>query len=307
VIDRVMECRFEQAVACADSLEQREPHAPLWPLMRLVALGVRDIDFDCNVDSAAFIRAYQQTMLAISQSEKTGGRTSATVTLGGLAKATYAAFFLRQQQYWTGIQEGFEALGMLKEARAIDSTNVDASLIGGVYEYAKGELKKKFWWVLFWYPGSRERGIRIIDNCRIHGQITAAAAEVVLAEIYLLEKNYESARSLTTRLAGRYPGSRFVLWAEAKYSEARAEWSAAADTYGKLSKSYEAHRHGEYNSLVTGAAQCRALMQAGAEEHAREIGRRILEKCSLRKDQRFDTIAKEVKKTLEKGEKNGGD
>jgi tetratricopeptide (TPR) repeat protein len=231
---------------------------------------------------------------------------SYTVTIAALAKASYAAYYLRRKEYMTGIEEGFEALGMLKDARKMDSTNVDAELFGGLYEYAKGDLKKRLWWILFWYPGSKERGIRILENCRKYGQVSVTASEMALAEIYIYEKKFDASRLIISRLQKAYPESRFIFWTKAKYYEARKQWAAAGDVYGALSQSYEKSPLGAYNCVVTAAAQARMLLLAGTPQTALPICNSILKRCSSHQNEkRFASLADEARKILKEAGKHG--
>ncbi|MBD3316615.1 MAG: hypothetical protein GF344_12570 [Chitinivibrionales bacterium] len=263
VIDDVIDCKFTRAIAAAESLSRVDTIDPLGPLLHLLALGLRDLDFDLFLDSTAFLETYATTLARTQNYERNNGRTSYSLTVAGIANAAHASYYLRRDRYFAAIGSGLEGMKKLESARKLDSTNVDPNFFLGAYEYARGELRKKLWMVLFWYPGSRSRGIARLNVCMREAQLTATGAKMALADIYVKEKEFAKAWSIIQELYREHPRSRFVMWSQAKYHEERKEFVRAAEVYARLAASYEQEHHGRYNVLVTRMKQVEALEQAG--------------------------------------------
>jgi hypothetical protein len=295
-IQAILNCSYSDAIKTADSAAAADSTDPLAPVIRLAAIGVQDVDFDMLVDSAAFFNAYRIAETRIHAFELRHGESSYSKLLLGICKALHSSFYLHLQSYYSALQNGFSALDLLSDAYKADSTNGDALLFLGLYDYARGELKKRLWWVLFWYPGSKTRGIARLEHCEKNGQLTQPAALFALAEIYIREDKPDLCAPVIARLERDFPKSRFVLWEKAKYLESRRLYYEAALTYELLASSYDAQRPGEHNALVTRNLQAHQLVRAGQKKDAAEVCRMILSSASCKQNK---AICKDTQKMLD--------
>ena len=124
-----------------DSLMKMDETEPLYPFFHLCALGLRDLDFDCIIDTNAFLATYELTLATILAYEKKHGITSYSLTLRGFAYAAHSSFYLLHKTYFSAIGTGLDAVKIFNGVRDMDSTNYDAEFFLGFYNYAKGELK----------------------------------------------------------------------------------------------------------------------------------------------------------------------
>lgn len=256
-------CRFDEALAVADSLTSAHPDDPLPLLLSLSALGLRDLDVEVSTASRQFESTCSLTVRKIDALELRSGVSSYSKTIRGLALAALTSHYLRQNRYLNAVGSGLDALGLLRQARALDSANADVDFFFGLYNCAKGDLKKKFWWVLFWYPGGEREGIEQLENCAQNGILAKEAAQLSLADAYVRARRFDEAGEALEKLEKAYPGSRFVWWAQARYLEALGSNRDAARLYGLLSGAYRSVDNGVYNALVTGCSQARLLLEAG--------------------------------------------
>jgi tetratricopeptide (TPR) repeat protein len=294
VVDDIIDCRFTRAIATAESLSRADTLDPLGPLLHLLALGLRDVDSDRLLDSSAFLGTYAATMSRVERHERAHGRTSYSLTVAGIANTAHASFFLRQKQYFAAIGTGRDGLELLEGARELDTTNLEPDFFLGLYDYARGELKKRLWMVLFWYPGNKDRGIARLTACMNRAQLTATGAKMALADIYVKEEEFAKARALIDELRRSHPESRFVLWSRAKYHDAREEHEQAAEVYGRLAASYEQYPDGRYNGLVTRLKQVEALRSAGQRRKALVVARETIEtNCSVQ-EERCGDVCEEI-------------
>ncbi len=274
----IIDCKFATAMALADSLSQAEEEDPIGPLIRLLAIGLRDLDAGKVIDSAAFMASYRQTLERIEPDSLE--RSSYALTMSGFAHASYAAFYLNQEKYLGALGVGLDAIKALNRARELDSLNYDVDFFLGLYDYARLELKRKLWMVLFWYPGNKREGIRKLERAASRACITADASRMALVDIYIKEKRYGKARRLLDTMLVAFPQSRFIRWSLARYYEATGRQDMAAETYGALSLSYRRAAHGMYNSLVTGRKQVEALLDENREAEARSAAQTLLQECA---------------------------
>ena len=295
-IGLIINGEYDAAFSFADSVMHADTLDPLAPLFRLTAIGVRDIDFDTLLDSSGFLKAYGMAEERIAAYEETNGVSSYSKMLAGFSRGFYAAFYLRLNSYFAAMRNGFQSLDLLEEAYALDSTNADPLFLTGLYEYAKGELKRRLWWVLFWYPGSKKRGVERLRTCMNSGRFAASAAALSLAEIYVREDKPDDCQPIVEKLARNFPKSRFSLWAKAKYFESRRVYYDAGLVYELLAASYASETAGRYNALLTRSLQAQMLVKSGQKKEAADSCRSILrEKTSGR----GNAVIKSVRKLLQ--------
>lgn len=192
--------------------------------------------------------------------------------------------------YVTALQNGLDALKLLREAKTLDTTNTDVDFFLGLYDYGKAEMRTRLWWVLFWYPGGKKEGIQKLEQCSKSACMTKNAAKLSLSEIYISEKHNDRGLSLIEQLETSFPESRFVHWSKAKYYESNKMYNEAAIVYNKLSHLYSNTANGSYNALFTKSKEAAMYLEAGQKEKAAELCRIILADPTLsKKDLKRDT------------------
>ncbi|MBN1129770.1 MAG: hypothetical protein JXA71_12325 [Chitinispirillaceae bacterium] len=291
----ILNCRYDRALSIADSAASADSCDPLAPLMRLTALGIRDVDFDTLYDTAAFFRAYRRTDALVARHEHETGSSPYSLMLLGICKGIHASFHLRLGAYYAAMQNGFEALDLLEDSRRLDTTNADPLFLLGLYDYARGELKKRLWWMLFWYPGSKERGIERLWTCSRQGALTGNASLFALADIYLRENRLEESGKVLQRLEREFPKSRFMLWQKVDYLELRRLHYEAALCCDLLAASYEKEPAGVHSAFVVRHRQAQLLNRAGQKKEAAVICRSLLKHPP---DRRKKVIYKDTEKLL---------
>lgn len=296
VVAGIINCDFEQVFKICDSMIVGYPEDPLPSVLKLCAMGMRDVDCEKTVDSAGFVSTFLATESLIQNYRKKHGTSSYILMLDGFTKAIHASFYLRKKSYFNVLQNGTDAIRLLKEAKELDSTNTDVDFFLGLYEYGKSELKKKLWWALFWYPGSKKDGIRRLNECSKCGLLTNTAAKLSLSDIYLQEKKPERSQEIIAELQPLYPNSRFVLWAKAKYLEFQKMYDSAAVVYEQLSVHYALIPECKQNFLSTRYRKAQMLNLAGNSKDAAEICRALLKDGQL--DQ-YREIKKDTRRLLE--------
>jgi tetratricopeptide (TPR) repeat protein len=301
IVGAVIRGDYDHSFHLSDSLARMDTNDPLAPLLKLVAIGLRDLDFDVNIDTLAFESQYQSAVAAITAWEAHQGRSSYSLTMLGFSKATYASYNLRRKRYVGTIQTGLEALDHLRQAKQMDSTNADADYFLGLYEYARSDLRKRLWWVLFWVAGDKVRGVRRLETAAGSAQLASTAAMLSLADVYTQMQEYDKAAEQLRLLETRFPSSRFVLWSRAKYHEARKEFDAAAQWYGTLSSSYvSAGVSGRYNALATGYKQAQMLGLGGQRTRSADLCRSILGRYGNDAGSAPAAVCRETNKLLER-------
>ncbi|KMQ52429.1 hypothetical protein CHISP_0696 [Chitinispirillum alkaliphilum] len=291
IIPIVLNSDFDLAVRKTDSVINEQSNNILAPVLHFTALGMRDLDYNRIVDSVQFLSSFERARTSITQFEKKHGVSSYSQTLLGFTLAMHASYYLRNNSYWSAYGTGMEGIRTLQNARELDSTNVEVNFFLGLYDFGRAELRRRFWWVLFWYPGDRQSGINQLEICAQNALLTRHAALLSLVDVYLQEEQEEKSLAVIEKLISEFPESRFVHWSRAKYHEQRSEYRKAADVYGKLAQSYLNSPHGNFNGIVTLNKQAHMLNDGGYRNEAIQVCRKLLAlpSCNLSNSIHRDT------------------
>ncbi len=281
VISYIINNQYDSAFCKIDNctFDNRKPH---FLIIKVAAILMRDVDFEKTIDSSFFLDTYETAINAVKQWEEAYGVSSYSTMLSGMCRAFHSAFYLRQKKYLSALQNGLNSIKLFREAQKMDSTNYEVDFFLGLYEFGLAELRSRYWWILFWYPGDRRSGIERMRRCAEKAIITAEAAQISLCDFFTYEKEFKDAEIRIGRLKKKYPFSRFVLWAEAKYFERTENYADAALIYSSLAGSYGQEKYGDYNYFYTSNRQAQMFYKAGNREGAANICKKILENKKIK-------------------------
>jgi len=291
-IREILECRFENALQTAELAYAADNKNPIGPVLHLVALGMRDVDFDSTIDAAAFLRSFERARAAVEEYERVNGVSSYSLTLKGFTLGIHASYHLKNGSYFSAASTGLDAIRHMKEAQELDPNNTDVNFFLGLYDYAKADIRKKVK-VIFWFPGNKQSGIRQLEEGARSAVLTRIASQLALSDIYLEQRQPQKSRSIIDRLKKELPNSRFVMWSEAKYYENQNMHSEAARAYGRLADSYSKSPHGTFNAIVTRNKQAHQHARAGETEAAINACRQILERNN---DRRANSLVRDTQR-----------
>jgi tetratricopeptide (TPR) repeat protein len=287
---------FDSAMYQCDSIAASDATDPIADMLKLSAMGFLDLDCNHVSDSIRFFEQYAKTERSVFSWELKNGAGSYSLTIKGFTRAIAACYFLWHKSYIKGLNTGFDALGILKEAKKLDPANYDADLFLGLYNYARADMKRMFWWAFFWYPGDRESGIRSIALCKKNGQFTQPVAGLVLAELSIREKKFQEAETTIAELQRAFPKSRLTQWTRAKFFEERKLPLQAAEIYGELADEYDAIPSAWRNALAARWKEASMRDGAGDREQAENACKKIVSK---KKDLQ-DSVSRQIIRDAEK-------
>lgn len=269
-IDYIINCEFDSALYVADSLFAVDKSDPTGQFLALFTLGMRDLDYGIAYEPDRFVRSYKAVIKTLDSLEKKQGRTSYNLTIRGFAQSAYSSLYLRQKQYFAAAQTGLDAIANLQSAQKADSLNHDVDFFFGLYVFAKSELKKRLWWIMFWYDENKKEGIARLESCARSAQFAGSAARMSLADIYIREKEYDKAAKLLSELLLQYPKSRYILWSQQKYFEEIADFRQEQAVCEKLIALYTPVPAAEVYYLLARNRLAFSLMRQKLHNEARE-------------------------------------
>ncbi|MCX7725535.1 MAG: tetratricopeptide repeat protein [Chitinispirillaceae bacterium] len=140
-------------------------------------------------------------------------------------KGTYEA---RYERWITALRYGWKGVSVLFELESEGSDIPDIYYGIGYYNYWRSALTKVLWWM----PGvedKREKGIEQLYKAYREGIYTNITSGVTLVDVFLNEKRYSDALTLTNEILKKYPNFTVILKSRAialfnlhRYDEAEA-------------------------------------------------------------------------------------
>lgn len=237
---------FDQAHHIFTTYEQTHPDDPMGPTADAAGslfsefhrLGVLESQFfeldkrfenrqKLNPDPA--VRA--QFEAAVNQAEKVAKARLAknskdedalfSLTLINGLQADYAA--LIDKRNVASLHFTKEAAGWADQALAVDPTNYDAHIAGGISKYLVGSLSAPIRWLvrLGGVQGDKQAGIKELQLVAAHGHYLAPFADILLAIAYVREHDKQHARELLANLRDEYPMNPLFAKEIARLDESR--------------------------------------------------------------------------------------
>lgn len=114
---------------------------------------------------------------------------------------------LVRKAYWDALRDGSRSRTAHDRLRRVQPENSDALLIPGLHQYITGSLPRAVRLLGSWagLNGSREEGLRLLEEAARRGQRTQTEARVLLALLYRRERQADKAVPHLRALVAGYP------------------------------------------------------------------------------------------------------
>ncbi len=151
----------------------------------------------------------------------------------GNAYAAKAIYDAREGNWWSGLNNGLRAKSVLKEAVKHDPEAYDAYVALGSYHYWASVVTKAFWWLPF-IGDNREEGMSQMKVACEKSVYSQEAAANGLIWIYINEKRYDQAITLSKEMQDKYSEGKSFLWSLATAYYEKSDWTNALSLHQKI-------------------------------------------------------------------------
>jgi len=299
-IEQIINCHYDGARVTCDSMIKQDAADPMPWMLSLSSIALCGLDYDSTTDFRCFFSVYDHTDSLLSAYEAKNGISSYSLTIKGFINAVAGAFCLQKKEFVKGLNLGLDGIHMLQDAKKRDPENFDADLFLGMYTCARAELKRTFWWALFWYSGNRTEGISRLYTCKNKSSFSGLPAALLLADIVAKDERYDEAFGLLDTLEKQYPSSRFVKWTKAKTCAAKHSLSEAAVLYGALADEYDTIPAAFKNACYARWKQATLFNELHDSKQARAACLHLLAKKNGHNDDVAKTIFHDTEKLFKK-------
>ncbi|MBI2955768.1 MAG: DUF3808 domain-containing protein [Acidobacteria bacterium] len=154
--------------------------------------------------------------------------------------------FTVEKAYWDALRTGGKANDLHVKVLKLDPNYHDAKLIPGVYQYVVGSIPGGVKWLafLFGYRGSKEKGVRLLNETMKEGKLVSIDAAFLLAVIYSREKRHDYSRQLLAALADFYPRNPMIRLEIGRSHQREGHVRKALEYYEVVARDAEAGKFG---------------------------------------------------------------
>jgi len=150
--------------------------------------------------------------------------------------------FTLDKKYLEALRLGSKANELHERVLKLDPTYHDAKLIPGVYQYAVGSIPRSVKWLAFLlgYRGSKEQGIKLLQEAMVNGQWVSSDAAILLAVIYTRENQHAYARQLLHKVSDYFPRNPLLFMEIGRSFEREGKHREALEIYLEAARRLEA-------------------------------------------------------------------
>jgi tetratricopeptide (TPR) repeat protein len=266
ILDKIYSFDLEGAAEAAKRLEQERPKDPVGYLLEGEALWWRiwcsSADFKFGMSDArrrpkleADRRYFELAArtLSLAEAEIKRGESAEMQFYAGMAEASSARLYALRGENRNAARSGVRGREHLLRAKALDADLADADMGLGLYNYYVDTLSGIARMLRFFMGipgGSKQEGVRLLENAIAHGVLTSNIARFYLAlNLHRYDQQYEKALTVLGPLVEKYPANPLFQLAR-------------GDLYAKLGRKQQAlASYRSASALPVKNAECQTHVQ----------------------------------------------
>ncbi|MDR1683918.1 MAG: hypothetical protein LBR90_00450 [Elusimicrobiota bacterium] len=211
-VEAIYNLDFDKANKHIEELLEQSPNHPI-ALFGRVMIAWSRFEYQYEKSDPAQTEIFEQTIKASAKGireylEKTGPSAQAYLALGGVYGAK-ARFDLANHNYVPAYFAARKGIKYMDRAHTLDPQMHDALLGQGLYQYYTGTLPAVIKVLATLVArGNAQKGIEYLNQVKDNGRFAAAAAKLILVEIYLQSDKYYNpplAARYTAEVMQKYP------------------------------------------------------------------------------------------------------
>jgi hypothetical protein len=231
----LLNAEWEKAYELLSKLCQRDSSDPTGYLFLAAAMQTEMIDREENFDKKGFTELLDKAkeLAETALGDCTRRDSAYCYLILGHYHAYQAVWENRFGSKFSAVTHGFKAKGKYRKGLEIDSTMYDLYLGMGSYHYWK-TVKSGILRLAGIFKDDRQKGIDEIRLTIDSADFSRETARSAMIWIYINEKRYDSAISLSKAMFKSYPDGNFFLWTMAQSYYEKKDFINAAETYDSL-------------------------------------------------------------------------
>lgn len=232
--DLILDRRYDEAIAFFEDLEKTQPDSGLGTLGKVLVYQSQMLENGDFSKEKEYESAAKDAAKKLEKALKDPGQEVWDRMLVGGFYGVRGIHAMRKKRYFSAIDDGWEALSLMKWIKKKEPDFADTDLGLGAYDYFRSAMTRSVSWLPF-FPDKRKQGIKAMERALVEAQYVRPIVQLVLVYAYIDERRYEDAITLASDLADRYPNNTLV----------RVQLGRAYSRKGRYAKSLEVFREVE--------------------------------------------------------------
>ncbi|MCX6827455.1 MAG: hypothetical protein NTV06_09385 [candidate division Zixibacteria bacterium] len=289
----LLNSRWGEAKAIFMELHRRDTTDPAGYLFRAAILQAEMIDKEANLYGTEFLTLLDNTKLFAKLKLSNCNRSDSALCFLyiGHQYAYRSLWEARFGSNWSALNYGLKAKGEYHKALAVDTTLYDIYLGLGSYHYWKtaraGLLR-----TAGIFRDDREKGIREIKLAADSSLFSRETAHAALIWVFINEKQFDSAITLSGAMNRLYPEGNSFLWPLGEAYFKSGQYIRAAEIYDTLWRRIRKDPGNYYNLIESGYWLCISYGKIGGKIEVRQ------------KTAYFDSIYQDIPKEIRRRQRS---
>ncbi|HEX2867622.1 MAG TPA: tetratricopeptide repeat protein [Ignavibacteriales bacterium] len=296
-INKIMSRDYDEAETVFRKLDESYPDLPLGNIYlaaNKIALAADNGEaFDEKYIDSKFDEAEKQIDKLLSKNENNPWHQY----FAALQKGYYAYYKALNKDYISAFSNGLSSVSKFEKCLKLDSSFYEAYIAIGSYKYWKSAKTEFLRWLPF-VSDEKELGIKYLKMALSKKTYNYVLAENSLMWIYLNQKEYQKAVSLSESVLREYPENRSFKWGLGQALQ-RTNKARAIEVFTGLLKSFtDQKNNNHYNEIILKNRLAVLYHETGNDKKALQMCNEILSTTQLseyvkdRLDDRMDRVKK---------------
>lgn len=261
--DLILNREYDDALIFFDDVDATHKDSALGAVGKVMVYQAKMLENGDFAEEKSFDDAVKVARKKLAKAiEEPGQDVWDRMLLGGF-HGVLGMHAMRKKKYWTAVDDGWEALNLMKWVKKKEPALADAHLGLGAYDYYRSAMTSSVSWLPF-FPDKKKQGIAAMERALVDAQYVRPVVELILVYTYIDEKRYDDAITIGEDLATKYPKNTLV----------RVQLGRAWSRKGRYAKAIEVFREVEVlqpDNKVLGYYLGANLMYEGKELDQAEI------------------------------------
>lgn len=207
--DMILNREYDEALAFFTDLEASHKDSGLGTLGKVLVYQTRMLENGDFADEKDFDAAVKIAGKQLEKAVEDPGQDIWDRMLVGGLYGVRGMHAMRKKKYWSAIDDGWEALSLMKWVKKKEPDFADTNLGLGAYDYYRSAMTASVSWLPF-FPDKKKVGIAAMERALVDAQYVKPIVQLVLVYTYIDEKRYGDAITLGEDLAAKYPKNTLI-------------------------------------------------------------------------------------------------
>lgn len=248
ITEKIYNEHFDSANVMIDSLYRDSSWGPIGPLFRAISYQSQMMAAESDSLEKPFLITLDRVESAAKQMLERRADSALAYFYLGHSQVFRSVYKGRAGHTWAAVKHGLAAGRSYSKGYELDSSFYDLTFGLGSYRYWKSVKTKLINWTPL-FRNERNSGISLLLLAVDSAQISADAARTALIWIYINEKQFDEALSLSESLSVKYPYGLTYLWPEGEIYCRLKKFSLAVPIYETITNRLRENHGNYYNSL----------------------------------------------------------